>query len=253
MAPGWLSGPENVEPPPSTSGPSEPPDVPDPVAPWTDVTWSAVPAPFAPGDPRPLRLDGLASDERILVGWGRIEARGRNQFNDMGAVFVSNNGEQWRSIALDDGVGAEDTSEPSGIAIGPRGLLAYGGVCCTVEERAMWESQDGLTWVRVRIGGDLDPRRSWPARIIGTAEGWIAVGQEGKRAAIWTSPDGHEWKRAGPVEGDLGIGLLSDVAPYGQGFIAVGTIDDAAATHDGAIWLSDHGTTWTRSGSATRV
>jgi hypothetical protein len=166
----------------------------------------------------------------------------------MGAVFVSNNGERWRSIALDDGVGAADTSEPAGVAIGPRGLLAYGGVCCTAEERAIWESQDGIRWVRIPVGGDFDPARSWPARIIGTDDGWMAVGQDGERAAIWISADGRIWERVGPVDGELGIGLASDVAPFGAGFVAVGTVDDAASTHDGAIWLSDDGTSWTRSG-----
>lgn len=85
----------------------------DPIG-WASVAWQNIPDPFPDGVPRPLRVDGLTAGDGVVVGWGRVAAPGRNQFNDMGAVFVSTDGRRWRAIALDDGVAAADTSEPNG-------------------------------------------------------------------------------------------------------------------------------------------
>ena len=218
---------------------------------WTGVEWGSLPDPFPDGDPTPIRIDGLTAGNGLVVGWGRVDAAGRNQFNEMGAVFVSADGERWRSIALDDGVGGPDTSEPYGVTIGPLGLLAYGGVCCSVEERAIWASRDGLTWTRLAIEGDLDIRSSRMARVVGLPTGWVAVGSSGDRAAIWTSDDGGTWRAVDAVAADLGRGVVSDAALLPDGrLIAVGTIDDPAATHDGAVWLSNDGVEWRRVAAA---
>jgi hypothetical protein len=171
---------------------------------------------------------------------------GRNQFNEIAAVFLSADGMLWRSVPVDDGVGRQDTSELTGVAVGPLGLIAYGGVCCGSEEPAMWVSDDGVAWMRVRIAGDFDPRTSYVARVVGHATGWVAVGTTGDRAAMWTSADGRTWTAVDPVGAGLGRGTVSDVALSGDQLVAVGTIDDAAGTHDGAIWMSRDGENWLR-------
>jgi hypothetical protein len=209
---------------------------------WATVVWQNVPDPFRKGDPHPLRIDGLTAGEGFVVGWGRVEAPGRNQFNDMGAVFISTDGLHWRAVALDDGVAATDTSEPNAVAIGPLGMLAFGGVCCGTEERALWRSIDGLHWTRVPLRPGFDQQTGSVQRAIGLKAGWVAVGGQGDRAAIWTSSDGSDWK----VLVGLGKGIVSDVAATPGGVIAVGTVDDVAGTHDGAIWVSKGGVQWTR-------
>ncbi len=234
---------------PSAAAPAVSFPAPDPI-PWASVRWHAAADPFPRGDPTPLRIDGLATGNGLVVGWGRVEAHGRNQFNDMGAVFVSADGERWRSIALDDGVGPQDTSEPYGVSVGPLGLIAYGGVCCAVEERALWHSADGLRWTRVRVEGELDVRGSWIARVVGLSTGWVAVGNTGDRAAIWTSPDARTWRAVDAAAAGLGKGTVSDVAVADGRLVAVGTIDDAAGTHDGGVWVSDDGIEWSRAGAA---
>jgi hypothetical protein len=235
---------------PSTSpdpGSPSPHGVPsaDPVG-WAGIVWQHVAKPFAAGDPAPLRIDGLVGGDGVVSGWGRVATPGRNQFGDVGAVFLSSDGVSWRSIALDDGVDPKDTSEPSGVAVGPLGMLAYGGVCCSVEERALWQSTDGLMWTRIRPVGAFMPQASFMTRIVGVETGWVAVGSAGVRAAIWTSADGRTWELVDPDAAGLGKGVVSDVAITPDGLVAVGTVDDAAGTHDGAIWVSKDGTTWVR-------
>jgi len=230
---------------PASSAPPSGETVPEPDGgPWNAVVWQPVADPFPPGDPTPLRVDGLAAGDGLIVGWGRVAAPGRNQFNDMGAVFVSLDGQRWRSVALDDGVGGLDTSEPFAVSIGPDGLLAYGGVCCSVEERAIWSSADGSEWTRSPLAGDLDLRFSWFARIVGMPTGWVAVGSSGDRASIWHSADGATWDAVDGEAAGLGRGVVSDVALVRGTLIAVGTIDDAAGTHDGGVWLSEDGVEW---------
>ena len=224
---------------------------PDPV-PWDAVAWTHLQGAFAPGDPTPIRMDGLLNADTLLIGWGRALTEGRNQFNDMGAVFISPDGRSWRTILIDHGVGAPDTSELWGVAAGPLGLLAFGGVCCAMEVRAVWHSPDGVAWQRLALGGDLEPRASRFAAVVGLADGWVAVGSEGAEhteGRIWTSPDGATWTAVDPEEAGLGAGTVSDIAAGPEGLVAVGTIDGPDGTHDGGIWLSADGSSWERVGA----
>jgi hypothetical protein len=56
------------------------------------------------------------------------------------------------AIAVDYVSAATDTSEPNGVAVGPLGMLAFGGDCYGTEERALWRSVDGLNWTRGALG-----------------------------------------------------------------------------------------------------
>ena len=218
---------------------------PDPAA-WTSVGWRLVANPFAQGDPKPKWIEGLTQAPGLLVAWGRVEAVGRNQFNDEGAIFVSGDGVNWRAVTLDDGVGAGDTSEPHGVATGPLGLLAWGGVCCGVEEPALWRSDDGSTWTRLKIAvpppGIVD--------VVGRPGGWVAVGVDRDQSAIWTSDDGQTWRKVDLGAEGRGKGVIWDVAVAGDRYIAVGTIEDAGGTHDGAVWTSNDGMSWSRIAAA---
>lgn len=229
--------------PPPTAGALPAQAIPPP-EPWSSIRWRRVPEPFVAGDPEPREARGLTAGNGLLLGWGRVTTAGRNQFDSMGAVFVSRDGLTWRAVVVDDRVGPEDTSEIYAVVAGPFGLLASGGVCCTVEERALWWSADGRRWTRVPLEPAAAGPDSWFSRIVGTRAGWVAGGTAGERPAIWSSPDGTSWL---PV--DLGLdarGSVSDIASVGDRLLAVGTIDDAAGTHDGAIWTSVDGTRWQR-------
>ena len=59
-----------------------------------------------------------------------------------------------------------------------------------------------------------------------------------------------DWKAVDPTVAGLEKGVVSDVGLTAAGLIAVGTLDDAAGTHDGAIWVSKDGANWTRTAAA---
>lgn len=231
-----------------TSG-SQAPAVDDPAGspasgePTLDAGWSRVTAPF--GDPSAAtRIDGVVAWGSRLVAFGRLEVPGRNQFNELAAVFLSETGESWRTAPVDVGVGPEDGSEISLLAAGSRGIVLFGGTCCVVEEQAVWYSADGETWERVPLDPSVfDGAQLVAARAIDS--GFVVVGSRSGRAAIWTSTDGRTWTAVGPAEAGLGRGAIADVAPANGRWLAAGYQDDGN-TYDGALWESLDGVEWRR-------
>ena len=220
---------------------------PDPV-PWAAVEWHALEEPFAADEPPLIRMDGVVDAGDLIVGWGRASTPARNQFNDMGAVLVSRDGRSWSTVLIEDGVEPANTSELTGVAAGPHGYLAYGGVCCEPEQRAVWHSSDGLAWERQQIVGEMDRIGGSFASVVGVASGWVAVGNawNGQEGQIWVSSDGADWEL---MDGDLGSATLSDVSMGSDGLIAVGTVDGPDGTYDAGIWTSPNGRTWQRIGA----
>ncbi len=135
----------------TTPGPSTTPE-PGPSASGAELSgeirWTRVATPF--GDPNVgERIDGLVTWPSGLVAYGRVKVPGRNQFNDLAAIFLSETGESWRTVPIDVGVGPVDTSEIYLVVAGPRSIVLFGDTCCAVEEHATWWSADGDTWERV--------------------------------------------------------------------------------------------------------
>ena len=92
-------------------------------------------------------------------------------------------------------VGATGQTQPA-IAASERGFamveIAYGSTG-TRDSAAGWFSTDGLTWVPATFE---DGAGSRVGDVIATEDGWVAAGSVGTAAAIWTSRDGLEWRRA---------------------------------------------------------
>ena len=239
--------------PPVASAPAgaiatwEPIPPPDRVA-WDTARWESIGNPFAPAAPPALRVDGLLDGGGALIGWGRYPAPGRNQFNDMGAVFVSRDGEAWEAVPLLHGVNAASTSEVHGVAVGGLGYLAYGGVCCEPESRAVWHSTDGAEWTRLEIAGDLNPAGTYFSAIVGLDDGWVAAGHslDGRVAEIWVSTDAVTWESVLREEGGLPGSTVVDLTRSAEGVVAIGTLTGPDGTYDGAIWESPDGRRWTR-------
>ncbi len=220
----------------------------DPV-PWTAVEWQAPAEPLA-ADPPLIRLDGIVDGGAVVLGWGRASTPDRNQFNDMGAVVASEDGRSWRTVLVDHGVEPPNTSELNGIAVGPGGYLAYGGVCCEPESRAVWHSTDGTRWERLPILGEFDPRGVYFSAVVGTETGWVAAGNglDGNQGQIWFSSDGSTWEGVDIEQPDVASATISDLAVGPQGLIAIGTLEGADGTFDGWIWTSPDGRSWKRVG-----
>jgi hypothetical protein len=219
--------------------------------PWAGVDWAPViEGAFGATDPL-LRVDGLIDGGPQLVAWGRIPQPRRNQFNDMGAVFLSTDGQRWSAVPVDHGVNAESTSTILGIAVGDGGLLAYGGVCCAGESAALWHSRDGRNWERQLLEGDNADGPVSLQRVAAFADGWIALGStiDGSASRIWRSMDGRSWHLTLEVEAGAHHVAIGDLAVAGSHAIAVGTVVGEDGSFDGAVWRSDNGETWDRIGA----
>lgn len=217
----------------------------DPV-PWSAIDWRKIDRPFgARAAPGHDRLDGLVAGGPGLMGLGRVHQPGRNQFDDMGAIYLSADGVAWAVVPVDAGVGGADGSELHLVADGPAGIVVVGGVCCTGEERpVLWRSPDGRSWTRLpwpeAFGGE-----SQIMGLAATQTGYAAGGTLDGLATIWTSPDGAAWTRVDDPGAGLGPGGVNDVEPTADGFVAVGWLD-VGGTSDGAIWVSRTDETWKR-------
>ena len=237
---------------PTSSGPSAGPDLAiggaipaiDP-EPWTAVDWRQVPSAFGKNlVPGLDRIDGLIAGGPGLVGWGRTQWNGRNQFNDMGAVHLSPNGVDWVVVPLAAGVGANDASEFHLVAAGPAGIIVLGNVCCTDEERpALWRSADGRMWNRLSYPDTIGPAEL--TRLIATADRYVLAGRLNGDTAIWTSSDGATWTAVQGREAGFGPGQIADVARTPTGLVAAGHLD-INGTYDAAVWTSPDGAGWTR-------
>lgn len=203
--------------------------------------WSRVPDPF--GDPSAATwLDGVVARGSQVVAFGRVRAPGRNQLNELAAVFLSDNGHTWRPVPIDAGVGPDDGASISLLAAGRRGLVAFGNTCCTVEEQASWYSPDGEAWERVPLAPSVFD--GFEIATLRAAEsGFVAAGSQAGRAAIATSTDGRSWQAVAAAQAGLGEGAVSDVVQVDDRWLAAGYQDDGE-TYDGALWESDDSVQW---------
>ncbi len=108
-----------------------------------------------------------------------------------------------------------------------------------------------LVWERApssALGGEGDQAMT---SIVDTARGGLAYVAGGydtsagtRDGAIWTSPDGREWRRAaGDAFERPGDQEITTVAPFAGALVAVGT-DDSNGDKDIAVWTSSDGTAW---------
>ena len=238
-------------PPPASASP-EPQHAPTLAArplPWGGVDWlPPVVDPFGRSDPL-LRIDGVTEAGDSLVAWGRLPQPGRNQFNDMGAVFHTDDGKHWTSVPVEHGVNAESTSTIIGVTAGEDALVAYGSVCCAGESPAVWFSEDGLGWERQPLdAGEPGNVAGYLVDVVSFADGWVMLGAapDGSTSRIWQSGDGRRWRLVFEVEGGRHHAAISDLAVVDEEIVAVGTVVGPDATYDGGVWRSADGVAWER-------
>jgi hypothetical protein len=209
------------------------------------VTWDEpLLQPFGERDVL-LRIDGMVGTDDLLLGWGRTPMPGRNQFNDMGAIFASADGVTWRTVPVEHGVNAVSASTINDVAIGPLGLLAVGSVCCEPEQGAVWRSADGLAWERLEVDVAFDAGGQ-PASVVATEEGWSMLVGLHVGSALFHSADGVAWEPAIEVEANRMSRGIEAVGDGPGGLLAVGTAQGPDETYDGVIWRSTDGRTWDR-------
>jgi hypothetical protein len=218
----------------------------DPVR-WDGVRWSAVP----PGLSLPpgMQVAGMTALPGALLAFGQgpIPAGAPKPLDGListGTVWISTNAVAWQAEPIVAGVPNGRVTEIHALAAGPRGIVAFGSICCGADEsQAAWWSPDAETWRRAAFAAPLD---GGPVAVAAGPAGFAAVGTLGGNDAIWTSVDGLDWRRVAGDAAELGAGSVNDVVATKDGFIAVGQIDAERQHSDGAIWVSQGPDAWHR-------
>ena len=234
------------------------------IAPATTTTIAA-PLPSAPAMNWQRAPEHPMFDQTVIWsvtagGPGLVATGGSHNDQGMmidGIIWTSEDGISWQRI--DDPSFATSVPEEEikfgslgtgirDVAATPQGVVGVGFVG---NDGAAWYSPDGATWQRAQ---DDDLRAEGTVRILAVAAGdpgWVAVGEIDMDGGIWLSENGLEWSRV--EDEDLLAGsrvdvTISDVAAWGDGLIAVGSlgIDDGTEDRElrGAIWVSDDGLDW---------
>ena len=120
----------------------------------------------------------------VLEQMGRAWQPGRNQLNEMGAVFLSDDGERWRTVLLEEGVADGDTSEIFLAVAGERGIVLFGGTCCGTEGLAAWNSRDGEQWSRVALPSSMDLLTVQLSSATALPNGFVVTGRALVPAAV---------------------------------------------------------------------
>jgi hypothetical protein len=129
-------------------------------------------------------------------------------------VWISDDGRAWERVADNGGLGSEGTARIlDAVTFGSK-VVAVGFDSVDGEETgAVWVSEDGERWTRVRDPGkDLGTSPPvWLSRVYGSQKlassgvpPLIAAGSAGGDAAVWTSSDGTHWKPEPAASGEFG-------------------------------------------------
>ena len=144
-------------------------------------------------------------------------------------------GEDWSRVAHSEPVfgGSVPQLSANGIASGDSVLVAVGsGGDDSDADGAVWLSQDGLDWERVRTATMGGRRSQFLNAVAAAPSGFVAVGVEFNEsvsdagfeinAAVWTSPDGRVWSRVANEDAVFGadddnLQFMNDVVAGGPG------------------------------------
>ena len=111
----------------------------------------------------------------------------------------------------------------------------------------VWNSADGVNWVRVTASAPWSPRTG-PAFAVFKGEMWLLGGgvidgdpQPDKEAEreVWASPDGKNWRR---VNADLKRKWRGTPVVFDGKLLLVGA--NRGGTFESAVWMTEDGTNW---------
>jgi len=219
------------------------------------LVWSRVPqdeAVSSPSDTQDMKSVTIGGPGFVAVG----------ETGDA-AVWTSADAISWSLVPNDQPpLGGPGQQSMQSVTVGGPGLVAvgFGGDEPGMAGRtaAVWTSVDGSAWSRVPYqdafgspgyGGNSTAMYS----VTVGGPGLVAVGTDGRVAAVWTSTDGVTWVRAPHNPEAFGTGKvpdagteMEDVVAGGPGLVAVGSVDEGEEQSSAAVWTSRDGVTWAR-------
>lgn len=198
-------------------------------------------------------VESLAADGSDVVAIAQVNGR-----VDLASFWWSSDaGVTWQEGRLsDEAADATQIGESvwgfAAVSVREGGRL-WLGLGAKGDDRIAWTSTDGQTWDRQLMTG-LDPRRASVGEVVGTPDGFLAVGslwnevEQTTAPAVWRSADGITWE-AQLLEGE---GWLADIAVHDGTMVAVGSHGFDAMTAEGRVRepllfvSTDAGGTWAR-------
>jgi hypothetical protein len=153
-------------------------------------------------------------------------------------------------------------ANPQAVAAGPDGMVAVGGLGCTVSSDGggrCWaqsmSSANGATWEAIpttdatEVGGGptIDGPTIGMNDIAAGVDGFVAIGYialDGVRAAVWHTTDGTDWERI-TDDAVFDEAHLRTVAHTPHGWIIGGAVAEADGPR-AAAWYSADGRAWQR-------
>lgn len=118
----------------------------------------------------------------------------------------------------------------------------------------LFTTNDGVTWEEAPAASAALFDSSGVGDVLATDEGLIAVGASPwgefvPTAAVWTSPDGVEWRLVTPRQAEFADAYMHTIVETEGGYIALG--GSPFGTDLMAAWVSTDGTGWKRLPSPT--
>ncbi len=220
------------------------------------LRWGLADVPAPPEGQRDYFTDVVADGSGfVAVGYsGSLEDGGRTFASATATVWTSSDGQVWERL---DAVG--DAEEPrefiNAVAVSNGEWVAVGGGSSDDSGGPLaWTSSDGRSWAgipREMFGGFGGGESPILHSVVGTEEGFVAVGSDTTRPMpwIWTSWDGSLWEETPSI--------LIDPAPDSVGVVEVAASESAfVMVSDGAhrfspsaIWTSIDAIDWTVDGA----
>ncbi len=184
----------------------------------------------APPTGRESSFAGVASRDQVVVLAGSENDDLANPPTREVALWSSTDGgKSFSKIRLADNLGGTGTiSRLSDVASGPEGFVAVGSGGDFSNEgydAIALRSADGRTWTRAQDSALARKGEDFPAAVVTTSSGAIAVGSNAADATILVA-EGSTWKddsnRAAEVLTGPGVQSLASVAVLGDTTVAVG-------------------------------
>jgi hypothetical protein len=160
--------------------------------------------------------DAWGGYQRIVEGGPGLVVTGGDAF-----AWTSADGTTWQGVEA----GGPGSSGGTKLAVGPGGRLLRTGVT------ELWISDDGVAWepiVPSPFVAHRDALGDLIEQVVGTDDGFIAVGFDEEGGAVWRSPDGRTWTRD-PVEPMFDWGTLERVFRCEDGLLVSGHPGDGSA------------------------
>ncbi|MFI6176736.1 hypothetical protein ACIA8R_14495 [Nonomuraea sp. NPDC051191] len=186
---------------------------------------------------------------RLAAAGGRYVAVG-SASGDAG-LWTIRNWQRWKSMSL-GGPGRQILED---VAHGGRGWLAAGSTQTNlaVTDPLLVTSEDGETWRRVPVSGDLARDRDQPYldthAVAAGKKGYVLAGESHDQAgsaaaAMWFTPDLRKFTRSKKLpQGGSGVRVHDVIATQG-GYVAVGG-SGSGDRESSVVWFSDDGVNWT--------